>query len=48
MPDHHAGFPSADRSIMSNITGPWSKSRVIFLVVGIVFVVIALWMMFGN
>jgi hypothetical protein len=32
---------------MCNITGPWSKSRVIFLVIGIVFVAVALWMMFG-
>jgi hypothetical protein len=32
---------------MSNVTGPWSKSRIIFLILGIVLVAAALWMMTG-
>jgi len=32
---------------MSNVTGPWSKSRIIFLILGIILVAAALWMMTG-
>jgi hypothetical protein len=33
--------------VMSNVTGPWSKSRIIFLILGIILVAAALWMMTG-